>query len=98
MAGQLQGVAAHCVSSGFAQPTLSVGVVHLGRNRRRLSGLWLAAEVGDSVRRRRGDVGGVFFIGVANVANLHRDDVRSLVAGEARLLKLNLGRRAGDPN
>lgn len=76
----------HCE---FAGSTLSLGFNGLGRDCQRLLDLWLAAKVGMASRRRCGDDGGFHFRRqrIADVADLHRGDVRGLVVNETRLLK-----------
>lgn len=63
-----------------------MGVVHLERDWRRLYDLWLAAEIGNSFHRRRGDASGVLFWGIAYVPDLHRGDICGLLADETRIL------------
>jgi hypothetical protein len=85
----------------FAGSTLPVGFHDLGRDCGWLLGLRLAATRILAPRRRSVDDAGVFFYSqrVADVADLHRGDVRGLLAGETGILKFNWeSRRHGDPN
>lgn len=73
---------------GFTQPTLSLGLVHLGRNRRRLPGLWLEAKGADPFSRRPGHDRRVVphHQRVAHVAGLSRCHARRLVVVAAGIL------------
>jgi hypothetical protein len=85
--------------SEFAGSTLPVGVVDLGRDRQRLSGLRLAAKSDLASGRWRIDDRGFHFRWqcAADVANLHRGNVRRLLAGKTGVLKFNSG-RVGTPS
>ena len=76
-------------SSEFAQSTLSLGVVHLGRRRQRLHAVWLAAKGHDSISRRTGDDRRVIFNRQrdAHVAGQPRHHAHRLVAVETGILK-----------
>ena len=76
------------IGGGFAESTLSLGVVHLGRCRWWLHDLWLAAEIHDSISRWTGNDHRVFFNRqrAADVAGLYRPDVRGLLAVETGVL------------
>lgn len=65
----------------------------MGRHRRRLSGVWLAAERFRRAGGRRGDVTGVFPAGAAHDLGVHRHDGGGVVAETTGLL-----RKTGDLN
>jgi hypothetical protein len=85
----------------FAGSTLPVGFHDLGCDCGRLLGLRLAAKSNLAFGRRRSDDDGIHLHGqrVADVADLHRGDVRCLLAGETGVLKFDgESRRPGEPN
>jgi len=79
----------HSVMRGSAEPTLSLGLVHLGRHRQRLLGLWHAAKVLDLISRWSGNDGSFLFYRqrAADVVGLSRHRVCRLVAVAAGILK-----------
>ena len=76
---------------GFAQPTLSLGVVHLERNCKRLFDLRLAATGFAAVPRRAGHDRRLFFHRqrAADVAGLRCVDVHHPLADETGILNQN---------
>ena len=69
------------------QPALGLGA--LGRDRQRLLGLWLEAEIVNSACRRRGDDSRLLPSGAPNDAGFHRHDGGCLLADETGILNEN---------
>lgn len=75
-----------------------MGLNVLGHRRHRLYDLRLETAGVDSISGQPGDDSRLFFERVVDVAGVHRNHVRGLVAGKTGILKFKReGCRVGDP-